>query len=177
MYFNPWQPPAQTYVPSLSWVLRCPAAPGLNGARNHIKNLPSLSKVLWDPWIFLHQTYIFFFQKWEDEEHDTLVVMGTQREACVHCSPSCKQALVALETGVSSTDGIHPGLSHMLSQGVWVWGVSPTQVTRGRSEGASHCKVGSCVWQFGGKFLSPGWNFCCKTLKIVRGSPQGPISE
>lgn len=28
MHFNPRQPPAQTSVPSLSWVLPSPAAPG-----------------------------------------------------------------------------------------------------------------------------------------------------
>lgn len=102
MHFNPRQPSAQTYVPSLSWVLCFPAAPEVNGASNHVKNLPSLSRALWDSWIFLHRTYIFFFQKWDDDERDTSVAMGTQREVCVSRAPSCKQVLLALEMGVSA---------------------------------------------------------------------------
>lgn len=121
MHFNPRRAPAQTYVPSQSWVLRFPAAPGLNGASNDVKNLSSLSKALWDSWILLHWTSIFFFQKWDDDERDTLVAIGTQHEVCVSRAPSCKPTLRALEMGVSSTDGICPGLAHVFSQGVWVW--------------------------------------------------------
>lgn len=56
------------------------AAPGMNGVSNDVKPLPNLSKTLWDSWIFLHQTYIFFFQKWKGDERDILVTMGTQCE-------------------------------------------------------------------------------------------------
>lgn len=52
MHFNPRQPPAQTDVPSLSRVPCFPAASRVNGVSNHVKNLPSLSKALWDSWIF-----------------------------------------------------------------------------------------------------------------------------
>lgn len=45
--------------------------------------------------------------------------MGTQHEVCVIDASFCKQVLLALERGVSSTGGICPGLAHGLSQSIW----------------------------------------------------------
>lgn len=51
--------------------------------------------------------------------------MGTQREVYVSRAPSHERALLALEMGMSTTDGIHPGLTHVLPPGCWGLGAAP----------------------------------------------------
>lgn len=78
--------------------------------------------------------------------------MGTQHEVRVSSSPSCKRVPLALGMGTRGTAGFCPGLALMLSRGL---GVSPMYLTRGRSEGTSHCKVGD---------VSDGREGNCKVL-------------
>lgn len=130
--------------------------PGVSGASKDVKNLPKLSTAHWDFWSFSSSDLCLFSSRnetvmnmtlWLPWEHSMMFVLAVLLPA----------ARAAASRGGCDQLWWHLARScpHALP-GVWVWGVSPPCVVRGRCEVTSHWKLVRPVWLLGGKLMSPG---------------------
>lgn len=160
MHLHPTQPPAQPHGLSQGWVLHSAAGLGWELPAMILKTCPTSAQPLGTLGFFFTGPMSFFFQKWEDDEHDTLVAMGTQHGVCFSCSQS-----YWLRGGCDQHWWHWPGLPTCSPRSLGL-GLTPC-VMRGKSHMTGHWKWGKSVWLLGGKLMSPGWNFCCKIMRGI----------